>query len=272
MSPGPRVLTGIPLAAFGIGICFTPPIVFFACVGVVILLGAREWARLCGLTRRRHVWACVAIVVIAGGAARAADAVVALPLAGAAVLFWMLAGAAVIALQRGRFDPGHWPRLRLLCGLSVLVPAWSALGHVQAAPSGATSVLLLLGIIWSADIAAYYFGRAFGRTKLCPVVSPGKSVQGAVAGITAAVLLALAVAALQNLPYAAMVRFGGLVAVTAALSIVGDLFESMIKRSANRKDSGTLLPGHGGVLDRIDSLTAAAPVYLLGLHLGGGPA
>lgn len=270
MTVSPRIATGIPLVIAGVVIPFLPHALFSACVGLVILLGAREWARLCGLTRPVQSRGYVALVAILCASAWAWLATLAVPIAALGCAFWLLACALVAGAQRGRFDLGRGRGLRLLGGLVILVPAWSSMAYLQTGQAGSFQVLFLMALVWSADITAFFFGRAFGRTKLCPAVSPGKSVEGAVAGVTAALLLGIAVAISQNLPASSMVRFTLLVVVTATISIVGDLFESMLKRSANVKDSGTLLPGHGGVLDRIDSLTAAAPVYLLGLELGAG--
>ncbi len=270
MTVSPRIVTGIPLVVAGVVIPFLPHVLFSACIGLVILLGAREWARLCGLTHPAQAGGYVALVAALCVAAWVWLGTVAVPVAALGCAFWLVAGALVAGAQRGHFDLGRRQGLRLLCGLVILVPAWSGMAHLHIGQAGSFHVLLLMAIVWSADITAYFFGRAFGRTKLCPAVSPGKSVEGAVAGVTAALLLGIAVAVSQNLPAPSMVRFILLVVVTATISIVGDLFESMLKRSANMKDSGTLLPGHGGVLDRVDSLTAAAPVYLLGLELGAG--
>jgi phosphatidate cytidylyltransferase len=126
-------------------------------------------------------------------------------------------------------------------------------------------VLFLFLLIWVADIGAYFAGRRWGRRKLALAISPGKTWEGAVGAGAAALAFALAGAAALGLGS----RWPGFVAicmVTVGFSIAGDLFESMMKRQRGLKDSGSLLPGHGGVLDRVDSLTAAAPVFLLGLH------
>jgi phosphatidate cytidylyltransferase len=269
MRIGARVATGIPLVAFGIVVDFLPQAVFAACTSVVVMLAAREWAALCGLVSAVRQAPFLAAVAGALALAWLFEPVLALPLSGAALLFWLTALAAVAAAGAGRFDLGRWPRLRLWSGVAVLVPAWSALSYLHEGPTGAWQVLALLLLVWSADIAAYYGGRSVGRRPLCPAISPGKTLEGALAGIGAGLFVGLALAALQNLPPAAMIRFVVLAVAVTALSIVGDLFESMLKRSANRKDSGTLLPGHGGVLDRIDSITAAAPVFALGVHVAG---
>jgi phosphatidate cytidylyltransferase len=180
-----------------------------------------------------------------------------------------------LALRGG---PGAWPRwpaaLRLLLGLVLLWVGWLAL--VQARALSANFVLSALCIVWMADIAAYAAGRAFGRRKLAPSISPGKSWEGVAGGVVGVVLLgvvwtlwidrALPVDGPSLFSYLRQ-QFGwlGLIAAAlalAALSVVGDLFESLVKRAAGAKDSSRLLPGHGGVLDRIDALLPVLPAAM----------
>jgi phosphatidate cytidylyltransferase len=126
--------------------------------------------------------------------------------------------------------------------------------------------MTLLVIVWAADVGAYAIGRWLGRVKLAPKVSPGKTWEGVTGGVLLAALAAWAAAVLLGLPAAPLIGLG---IATALASVVGDLTVSMFKRNVGLKDSGTLLPGHGGVLDRIDSLTAAVPIFALGLKLAG---
>ena len=164
----------------------------------------------------------------------------------------------------------HRSALTLLCGVPVLVPPFLALARVQVSPRGFARgpemVLWMLLLVFAADIGAYFTGRALGRHKLAPRVSPGKTWEGAVGGLVAVALVAWAGAVHFGVSVLAGVLFGCAVGV---FSVIGDLTESMFKRAAGLKDSGSMLPGHGGVLDRIDSVTAAAPLYALGL-LGSG--
>jgi phosphatidate cytidylyltransferase len=152
----------------------------------------------------------------------------------------------------------------------VLVPAFIALARVQVAARGFARgpemVLWMLLLVFAADIGAYFAGRSLGRHKLAPRVSPGKTWEGAIGGLLAVGLVALAGTVRLGLPVAAGVAFGCAVGI---FSVIGDLTESMFKRAAGLKDSGSLLPGHGGILDRIDSVTAAAPLYALGLLAAG---
>ncbi|MDF1630122.1 MAG: phosphatidate cytidylyltransferase [Alcanivoracaceae bacterium] len=162
----------------------------------------------------------------------------------------------------------------MLLGFVLLVPSWAALVQVQSHGAlgldGAWALLFILLWVWAADTGAYFAGRAFGRHKLAARVSPGKTIEGLLGGIA----LALAVVAL--VAWQAPVRGDRALLMLVALltvlaSALGDLFESMIKREAGVKDSGTMLPGHGGMLDRIDSVTAAVPVALMALSHTGLP-
>lgn len=150
-----------------------------------------------------------------------------------------------------------------LAGLCVLVPAWVALGRLHLSdPAGPQWVVFLLVLISLADVGAFFAGRQFGRFKLAPRVSPGKTWEGLFGGMALAMLVAGAGVVWFAVPAG---PFLSLCAAVVLLSVVGDLTESLFKRYAGLKDSGTLFPGHGGVLDRIDSVTAAAPLFLLGL-------
>lgn len=197
-----------------------------------------------------------------------------------AALIWALGGALAL-----RFGPKHWlalPQLlRRLLGLVLLVLAWMAL--VESKAQGLNHMLSVFCLVWAADIGAYFGGRAFGRRKLAPSISPGKSWEGVVAGALAVLLLAagwlwadqhvgvdspsLYSRLLWGLGWPGMVA--ALLALTG-LSVVGDLFESLVKRQAGAKDSSQLLPGHGGVLDRVDALLPVLPVSIALLSLCHG--
>ncbi len=266
-----RIATAVTLAAVCVAaVYFLPPPVFAAGIGAIVMLGAWEWAALAGISAAPARSGYVAGMLVLGVALLGtADATLVTRLATGAVIFWAWALSLVVATERGRFSLQRWPRFRYLCGVLVLLPPWLSLSVLHAGPQGAMQVLFLLFLVWGADIAAYFAGRAWGRRRLSPAVSPGKTWEGVWAGLLAGGMLGVIFGMAQNLPVPGMVRFALLAGITVAASIVGDLFESMVKRSANVKDSGTLLPGHGGVLDRIDSVTAAAPIYLAGLHFAG---
>jgi phosphatidate cytidylyltransferase len=155
----------------------------------------------------------------------------------------------------------------MVSGPIALLPAWFLLAYIHGSGSqGPALALSVMVIIWAADVGAYLIGRRFGRVKLARQISPGKTWEGVIGGLISASVAALAAAALLNAPRLAFVS----VALAATLvSVVGDLTVSMFKRYVGLKDSGRLLPGHGGVLDRIDSLSAAVPFFFVGLKTAG---
>lgn len=153
-------------------------------------------------------------------------------------------------------------------GFILLVPAWSSLVFLhQQSPFW---LMYVFALVWGADTGAYFTGRAFGKRKLAPLVSPGKTLEGLLGGVVLTMILAFGVAQYQHLAGTKFWAFLGLSLLTVLASVLGDLWESMVKRQAGVKDSGTIFPGHGGALDRIDSLTAAAPVFVLGWLLAHG--
>ncbi len=240
---------------------------FAAFCGAMVVIGAWEWTRLMGWEKnwaRGLYSAALALAIVAIALPQAEG--LRLPLYGAAVLFWLW------ALRQVRDYPAQtaWarPAFMLPIGFVLLVPAWSAL--VSLHQLSAWWLLYLFGLVWGADTGAYFAGRAFGKNKLAPDVSPGKTIEGMVGGLLLTLCLMLAVGFYRELSGQRLLAFAGLSLLTVLASVLGDLFESMVKRRAGIKDSGAIFPGHGGALDRIDSLTAAAPVFMLGWLLAGG--
>lgn len=179
------------------------------------------------------------------------------------VIWWLLAMMWLMHYDFASDHDSHARVFKLAAATLAVVPAWCALALLHSAGHGWLMLALLL--IWSTDTGAYFAGRAFGKRKLAPRISPNKTIAGLVGGMVAGVAVTVAGAGLlldtplQKLPLVA------LVAVLAVLfSVVGDLFESLLKRHVDAKDSGTLIPGHGGLLDRLDSVLAALPVFALG--------
>lgn len=263
-----RVLTasalGIILLA---GLFLPPPRWGVYAFGLVFAIGAWEWAGFGGLTTvfSRLVYAAAILALFGVGLWWTADTGnLLLMLAGACG--WWVAALLWLCLYPQR----QQPVLTLLCGVFVLVPAFAALGHLLLAERGFArgpeAVLGLIFLVVGADIGAFFAGRKWGRHKLAPRVSPAKTWEGAVGGMALVACLALVGALYYGLPPVAGVAFG---CAVGGISIVGDLTESMFKRAAGLKDSGALLPGHGGMMDRIDSVTAAAPLYALGLFGSG---
>lgn len=235
---------------------WAPSLLWLGLTGAVLLLAAWEWAGLAGLKKHAAAGYALLIASISTGLALAAPGL-AEPFY-PAVLFWLL--APVLLSRSVAIRP---PALHLVLGLIILVP--THLGMVALRGIDPDLVLVVVGVVVIADSAAYFSGRRFGKHKLAPSISPGKTWEGAIGAWLAITLYALllhtfspATGYLQSLPQALAVFWG-----LFALSVLGDLFESALKRQAGVKDSGNLLPGHGGVLDRIDSLTAVLPAATL---------
>ncbi|MET0356436.1 MAG: phosphatidate cytidylyltransferase, partial [Cellvibrio sp.] len=179
--------------------------------------------------------------------------------------WWALALLLVQGYPSSAILWGH-PAVRLLIGVLVLIPTWLSLVYIHSQPQGAWLVVTIAAIVAAADIGGYFTGRKFGKRKLAPAVSPGKTWEGFAGGQLANLMLAILLA------YFTGSSIGLVLAViipTSLFSVLGDLLESMVKRHAGVKDSGVILPGHGGILDRVDSITAAAPVFALAVLISG---
>jgi phosphatidate cytidylyltransferase len=238
-------------------ILWIPHEITAAVLALLVLAGAWEWAAFPGFTSAPARLGYVAVVAVLIGVLWKIGAETAqLHTVLYVSLAWWVVAAVWIALM-----PTHMNRsAAMLAGLLVLVPAWLALVRLHAlAPQ---LMLFLVLLVVAADVGAYFGGRRFGKHKLAPRVSPGKTWEGVYGGLAAAALLAVIGVFWFRLNAP---PFVGLCALVVLASIVGDLTESLFKRHAGLKDSGGLLPGHGGVLDRVDSVTAAAPVFLVGL-------
>ncbi len=260
-----RIVTAAVLIALLLAVLFwLPAAATVALLTVVVLMGAWEWSAFLKWTdplpRAGYVALIAVLLPAAWRVTRTPAGLEAL--LGAALLWWLVALAWIVAAPR-RVRP--WSAG--LAGLLSLVPAWLALARLRLQTAdGAEWVLFALLLVWMADIGAYFCGRRFGRRRLAPAVSPGKTWEGALGGLAASGIVAVAGGAWFRLP---LEQFLVLCLAAVAFSIVGDLTESLLKRFAGMKDSGTLFPGHGGVMDRIDSVTGAVPVLLLGLTFLG---
>ncbi|MCG6943319.1 MAG: phosphatidate cytidylyltransferase [Thiohalocapsa sp.] len=271
VSPAPnnalreRLLTSAWLIPAVVGAVLLLPTAGFAVfVGFFMLLAAWEWGALTGVERwapRAATVAALALFLLLLWLSRAQPVFLLAP----AVVWWLGFAAALPRLHvhpaAARID-----RLLLPLGGLVLAAPWVALVHLhEDFAHGPLLVLGLIALISLADTAAFFAGSRFGRRKLAPRLSPGKTWVGLYAALAAVSIALLVTGVLLGLSPGATLALMLLGAVTVALSVVGDLFESWLKRRRGCKDSGNLLPGHGGVLDRIDSMTAAGPVFVLGL-------
>jgi phosphatidate cytidylyltransferase len=265
-----RIITAVLLLAVLLPALFYPSIEPFAALTLLLIVaGGWEWSRLNGCGSRLSIGLGVGLGVLmaliwaAGG--------LSLPLR----LLWLAVGAVwvllgVVMLGRGVKGWSAWPSgLRLSVGLVLIACAWLAMVHARLV--GLDFLLSVLLLVWMADIAAYFGGKALGRRKLAPAISPGKTWEGAISGLLGVFLLAACWiwadphgASL----YARLWALGPVLAVLSlvflvAMSVVGDLAESLVKRSAGAKDSSQLLPGHGGVLDRVDALLPVLPLAMM---------
>ncbi len=259
-----RIVTAAVLIALLLVVLFALPPVATECVlGLTLLLGAWEWSAFCKLRRPWLRGAYVLAVAVAMGLAwRLSRTRAGLELLlGAAVLWWLVALAWLTLAPRVRRGSAA------IAGICSLAPAGVALARLRLqGERGAEWVLFCLLVVWMADIGAYFVGRRFGRRPLAPRISPHKTWEGVLGGMLTCIPVAVAGSFWFSVPLGRLVA---LCLAAAGFSIVGDLTESLLKRFAGVKDSGRLFPGHGGVMDRIDSLTGALPVLLLGLTVMG---
>jgi len=273
-----RILTALVLVPLTVGALFLlPPRAWAVITLLVVALASSEWALLTGYRKQAGLLLVAAMLVTGAGmlftrwsgfdAVGGWPAAVVVSICGAATLFW-------IAIVPAWLYFGWHVESKIvliLVGWLALTATWVAVVQLQA--RSPALLLALMAIVWVADTAAYFAGRRFGRRKLAPLISPGKTWEGVYGA-----LVAVAIYALALLPFAkdagysdplfpgSVIGWVALVLALAGLSILGDLFESQLKRRRGVKDSGKLLPGHGGVLDRIDALMAALPPAALVAH------
>lgn len=272
-----RVITALILAAvFFAAVFYLPVPLFSAFTAVIVLIAAWEWANMAGFARRwqRLVYLVFTALIMGAialhlelsfGAGMNADSGHYRDLLVIGCGWWALA---LLLVQGYPSSAILWgaPVVRALMGFLVLIPTWIAFTYVRTHENGTWMVLLIVAVVACADIGGYFAGRRWGKRKLKPAVSPGKTWEGFVGGVVANILLSLVLWLVVGGNYWVILA---IILPTSLVSVLGDLLESMVKRHRGIKDSGTLLPGHGGVLDRVDSLTAAAPVFALALLASG---
>jgi phosphatidate cytidylyltransferase len=264
-----------PLAIAAVLFLDTPWLVALA--AVLFLAGLWEWFRLAEIDDTLHrsilLVANLAMMVAIVWASRSSNGFSFVLFQIATVIgvaWWLLA---MLWLRNFNFASDHDTHARmfkLAAGTLAVVPAWAALALIHGSTAnGHRWLLIALLVIWAADTGAYFAGRHFGKHKLSPRISPNKTIEGLVGGMLASLAIALAAAPLAGATVNQLPAVALVVVVTVGFSVVGDLFESLLKRHVGAKDSGDLIPGHGGILDRIDSVLAALPVFALGKGLLG---
>ncbi len=276
-----RVIAALVMAPFAIGaILLLPTSWLVMLAALVFLVGLWEWFKLAEIddTLQRTVLltANLLLMVLLVWASRGSTDLVPLRLMALVGAGWWL--LALLWLRFFHFASDHetWARVfKLAAGTLAVVPAWCALGLIHSSqPNGHIWLFVALAIVWAADSGAYFAGRHFGGRwfagrKLAPRISPNKTLEGLLGGLAAGMLVAAAGALLAG---AGMAQLPGVMLVaifTVLFSVVGDLFESLLKRHVGAKDSGDVIPGHGGVLDRIDGVLAALPIFVLGKEVFG---
>lgn len=274
-----RVITASWLAAvFLVTLLLLPPVYFSVLSAVVLLVAAWEWSSFAGVSRRNYrllyatgqlLFFLVFVAALTGYGdffASQGTGASLMPLIAVAAGVWLFALIAVLRYPR---TPANWLQgnLILVCGTLVLLAAICSVFFLRIQPGGELWILYCVAIVAAADIGAYFSGKKWGKHKLAYSVSPGKTWEGLIGGLVAAQGVALLTYWfwVQNLQDMSAVNvlpaFLGVALLQALASVIGDLFESLLKRRVGMKDSGTILPGHGGVLDRIDGLLASLPLF-----------
>lgn len=262
-----RILTAIPLAAFVIWmIFFQPSSVFFYLLIAIVLISGYEWARLSGVSRVavRLLFALLLGAVSYGIYQYLPDLSDILIYVAVA---WWFAVSFYLKVATPVSAPMTFSVGKLLLAFIILPAAAFALQDIHSLQQGAAWLFYALSLVWVADIGAYFSGKRFGKNKLAANISPGKTIEGMFGAIIATTIYTLIASQYFQLQLMTAVSLLALSVVLTLISISGDLFISFLKREAGLKDSGSILPGHGGILDRIDSVLAAMPVFLVGYKL-----
>ena len=262
-----RIITAAILIPIVIAFIFLAETIWFSALfAVFVAIGAWEWAGLCKASDKMKTLYTILIILILFGIYWLNNSYLYNNIVLGGSLYWLFAVVLVVAYQKQRNLLPRSPAQLMIIGLLLLIPMWSGLTILKSySENGAALIMLLMLLIWGADTAAYFAGKKWGKRKLANRVSPGKTWEGTVAGIASSVVIAgcYVIVSHKNLDDSLM--FIGLSVLTVIGSVFGDLMESLVKREAGQKDSGNILPGHGGVMDRIDSLTAASPIFVFGL-------
>ncbi len=282
-----RILTALVLAVVAISaIFFLPTLYFYLFIGIIVLIAGWEWTELSGIhTGLGKLLFSLLLILPMFSVTFWTQILEALSVLleypnikeYSGILEWLVIGptlfwVSMMVLIRNHSDEllkiEIKKRYKLFLGLFVLFSAWMFLTRLRAF-YGPEAVMYFLALIWIADIAAYFFGMKWGKNKLAPTISPGKTIEGMYGALLSAFMMGILLVIFYGYPFLIAANFILLSILTVLVSIYGDLFFSLVKRRSGVKDSGALLPGHGGVLDRIDSVVAAIPFYYAGVILIG---
>lgn len=266
-----RIATAAVLIPIVITLIFFANTVWFsAFFALIVAIGAWEWGGLSKLNDKAKYSYVIISLLILFAICWLNNLFVYKSTILTGVLYWLIAVVLVVFYQKQRNLLPRNSSILMLVGLLLLIPMWSSLVILKSnAETGPVLIMLLMLLIWGADTAAYFAGKKWGKRKLANHVSPGKTWEGTIAGFVAGVVIAVAYVIVSNKNLGDGLIFIGISILTVIGSVFGDLMESIVKREAGQKDSGNILPGHGGVMDRIDSLTAASPIFVFGLILTG---
>ena len=265
-----RVITALILIPVVLWlVLFADHSIFSLAMILIVSLAAYEWGMLCGLNKTGQIiFSLLMLIGLYASWVFMLHELVPLVVFGLVTLLWLGLTIYLVAKRSSIAVSDKLNLAQLLLGVLLLAAAWVSVVKLHAIDvHGSMLVMFLLILIWTADTAAYFAGHKFGKHKLSPVVSPGKTWEGVIGAFVAVAIIAYLLANYTFFSAINPFLLSAIGVAVAAVSVGGDLFESKIKRERGVKDSGSLLPGHGGVYDRIDSLIAAAPVYLFGIML-----
>ncbi|HSW69615.1 MAG TPA: phosphatidate cytidylyltransferase [Gammaproteobacteria bacterium] len=261
-----RILTAIVLIpVFILLVLKLSPKAFCLFTAIIVLWAAWEWSFLMGVKQLKYsfIYPVILLFLLIGSMWLYIPGIII-----GSFVWWLLALLLVIFYPKFTHTWSKSITIRGLMGWMVLIPCWLAINFIRNIPeSGVYILLFLFVLIWGADSGAYFAGKLWGKTKIAPEVSPGKTWEGLAGALVVTLIITVATLYWVQASHRLWLFACLITIVTVLFSVVGDLFESMLKRNEGLKDSGRLIPGHGGILDRIDSLTAAAPVFLFSTDL-----
>jgi phosphatidate cytidylyltransferase len=260
-----RIITAVILIPVVVcAVLFLPAREAYGVTIVLVAWSAWEWSSVISLEQDWAKWLYVAVLLAIYTVIYWLPMILIL---GVAACFWMLALLYIMSYPDALLRSCDNKCARYIMGILSILPCWYSVNVLLNADHGHILLMYFLVLVWTADIAAYFAGRQFGQRKLAPDVSPNKSIEGVLGGVLACVVLALLAAWACHLSIELSIGLISISILTALVSVVGDLFMSVKKRIAGLKDMGNLLPGHGGLLDRVDSMMAAAPIFTLSMIL-----